>query len=83
MDTATSPEASATYGGSGEKTIVETSPMEEAAALEKLSDEPEYPTGLKLAVIMMALCLSVFLVALVSPLSWATPPISRSFSCSE
>lgn len=39
--------------------------MEEAEALDKLSDEVEYPTGSKLAIITLALCLSVFLVALV------------------
>ena len=50
--------------GPGEK-IIETTPLEEAEALDKLSDEVEYPTGSKLAVITLALCLSVFLVALV------------------
>ena len=39
--------------------------MEEAEALDKLSDEVEYPSGSKLAIISLALCLSVFLVALV------------------
>lgn len=65
---ATSSEAPTTYAGHGEKRIVEVTPMEEAAALDKLSDELEYPSGLKLVVIMIALCLSVFLVALVSTL---------------
>ena len=32
----------------GEKRVVETTPLEEAEALEKLSDEPEYPSGAKL-----------------------------------
>lgn len=32
----------------GEKSIVETAPLEEAEALEKLSDEPQYPSGPKL-----------------------------------
>lgn len=63
---ATSPEAPTTYARHGEKRVVEETPMEEAAALDKLSDEPDYPSGLKLVVITIALCLSVFLVALVS-----------------
>ena len=48
-----------------ETKIIEETPLEEAAALDKLSDEPDYPKGGKLAIIMLALCLSVFLVALV------------------
>ena len=48
-----------------ETKVVEETPLEEAAALDKLSDEPDYPTGGKLAIITLALCLSVFLVALV------------------
>ncbi len=43
--------------------------LEEAEALERPhateEEEINYPTGLKLAVILLALCLSVFLVALV------------------
>lgn len=31
-----------------EKRAVETTPLDEAEALEKLSDEPEYPSGAKL-----------------------------------
>lgn len=50
----------------GEKTVVEATPIEEAAALDKLSDEPEYPQGAKLAIIVASLCLSIFLMALVS-----------------
>lgn len=65
-DNATSPEATTTYAGHGEKRIIDETPMEDAAALDKLSDEPEYPSGLKLVVITIALCLSVLLVALVS-----------------
>ena len=49
----------------GEKKIVESTPLEEAMALEKLSEEPEYPTGAKLGIIVASLCLSVFLMALV------------------
>jgi len=62
----TSPAASTTQSMHGEKRVIETTPIEEAAALDKLSDEPEYPSGIKLFIITIALCLSVFLVALVS-----------------
>jgi len=51
--------------GVGEK-VIETTPIQEAEALEKLSDEPDYPTGAKLGIIVASLCLSVFLMALVS-----------------
>ena len=50
-----------------EPRIVETSPSDEAQASESLSDEPEYPSGWKLGIIMTSLALSVFLMALVSP----------------
>ncbi len=46
---------------------METAPLAEAEALDNLSDEPEYPSGLKLVIIMTSLALSVFLMALVSP----------------
>lgn len=45
---------------------IETSGEAEAKGLEKLEDELEYPSGPKLALITLALCMSVFLVALVS-----------------
>lgn len=45
---------------------METTPLEEAEALDKLDDENEYPTGAKLTIITISLCLSVFLMALVS-----------------
>ena len=51
-----------------EKKDVETTPLDEAEALDKLSDEPEYPSGAKLAIIVVSLGLSVFLMALVSPI---------------
>jgi hypothetical protein len=51
--------------GGEDKTVDETA-IQEAAALDKLSDEPEYPKGAKLGIITAALCLSVFLMALVS-----------------
>ena len=69
------PEATTPYTGTGEKRMVEETPLEEAAALDKLSDEPDYPTGLKLLVISIALCLSVFLVALVSASSLIPLPL--------
>ena len=49
-----------------EPRIVETSPSDEAHPPESLSDEPEYPSGWKLGIIMISLALSVFLMALVS-----------------
>lgn len=48
----------------GEK-IIDATPVEEAKALEKMDDEIEYPGGTKLAIITLALCLSVFCMALV------------------
>jgi len=41
-------------------------PLEEAEALERPAEEPEaeHASGLKLATLMVALCLAVFLVAL-------------------
>ena len=50
---------------SGERKEVETTPLEEAEAVDKLDDENEYPTGAKLTIITISLCLSVFLMALV------------------
>ncbi|MCJ1464683.1 MFS sugar transporter [Pseudocyphellaria aurata] len=47
----------------GEQTTEKTA-TEEAAALEKFDDEPEYPTGVKLTIITVALCVSVFCMAL-------------------
>ncbi len=51
-----------------EKLEKQTEEMEEVTAEEKESkeDEPDYPTGMKLTIITISLCLSVFLVALVS-----------------
>lgn len=51
---------------SGEKKEIEVTPLEETEALDKLDDENEYPSGAKLAIITASLCLSVFLMALVS-----------------
>lgn len=46
---------------------VETTGLDEAKALDRTDDEAEieYPTGTKLAFITFALCISVFLMALV------------------
>lgn len=49
----------------GEQTVERTA-VEEAAALEKFDEEPDYPTGAKLTIITVALCVSVFCMALVS-----------------
>lgn len=49
----------------GEKKVVETTPLDEAEALDKLDDEHQYPKGAKLGIITASLCLSVFLMALV------------------
>jgi hypothetical protein len=62
------PSPSAEPAEATEKTE-ESTAVEEAKALDKPDDEEaeiEYPHGLKLAIITLALCLSVFLVALVS-----------------
>lgn len=47
-----------------EKTL-EATPVPEVAPLENPNDEPEYPGGIKLVIITIALCLSVFCMALV------------------
>lgn len=46
--------------------MVEATPLDEVEALDKLDDEHEYPKGAKLGIITASLCLSVFLMALVS-----------------
>ena len=57
---------------------METTPLEEAEAIDKLDDENEYPTGAKLTIITISLCLSVFLMALVSLFLFASRCISNS-----
>lgn len=65
--------------GQPAKTIEET-PIGEAEALDKLSDEPEYPTGAKLGIIIASLCLSVFLMALDNTIiATAIPKITDHF----
>ncbi|KAL8675343.1 MAG: hypothetical protein Q9168_000300 [Polycauliona sp. 1 TL-2023] len=67
-------------GSSSPKEVIETTPVQEAAALEKLSDEPEYPTGAKLAIITVSLCLSVLLMALDNTIiATAIPKITDNF----
>ncbi|KAM0802567.1 major facilitator superfamily domain-containing protein [Usnea florida] len=64
----------------GEKDVVERTPLEEAKALDKPSDEPEYPSGAKLGIIVASLCLSVFLMALDNTIiATAIPKITDHF----
>ena len=51
-----------------EKKVVESTTLSEAEAIDNLSDEPEYPSGVKLGIIIASLSLSVFLMALVRPI---------------
>jgi len=63
-----------------EKNVTQITPIQEAEALDKLSGEPEYPTGAKLAVIVASLCLSVFLMALDNTIiATAIPKITDHF----
>lgn len=48
---------------------LETTGLEETKALDPMEEEIEYPKGAKLATITFALCISVFLMALVRHLS--------------
>ena len=58
---------SRSISSSDSKRKVETTGLDEAKALDRVDEEEEivYPTGAKLAFITFALCLSVFLMALV------------------
>ncbi|KAL8942384.1 MAG: hypothetical protein Q9216_001704 [Gyalolechia sp. 2 TL-2023] len=61
--------------------IIETTPIQEAEALEKMSDEPEYPSGPKLAIITISLCVSVLLMALDNTIiATAIPRITDEFN---
>ncbi|KAL8836551.1 MAG: hypothetical protein Q9170_002871 [Blastenia crenularia] len=63
-----------------EKTI-EATPIQEAEALDKVSEEPEYPTGAKLTIITISLCLSVLLMALDNTIiATAIPRITDKFN---
>ena len=60
---------------------IETTPVKEAEAMDKLSDEPEYPSGAKLAIITISLCLSVLLMALDNTIiATAIPRITDHFN---
>ena len=50
-----------------EEKVKGATPLSGGEALDRLSVEPEYPSGVKLGIIMASLGLSVFLMALVSP----------------
>lgn len=43
--------------------------LEKVKTLERYSEEPEYPSGIKLTIITFSLCISVFCMALVR-LTW-------------
>lgn len=59
---------------------IEVTPIGEAEALDKLSDEPDYPSGAKLGIIVASLCLSVFLMALDNTIiATAIPKITDHF----
>lgn len=67
-ETATmSPADSRSISSSHSKRKMESTGLDEAKALDRMDEEEEivYPTGAKLALITLALCLSVFLMALV------------------
>ena len=78
--TSTSSKSSSIAKHEGKKNVAEVTPIHEAEALEKLSDEPEYPAGAKLAIIVASLCLSVFLMALDNTIiATAIPKITDHF----
>lgn len=64
----------------GAKKEIEVTPLGEAEALDKLDDENEYPSGAKLGIITLSLCLSVFLMALDNTIiATAIPKITDYF----
>lgn len=64
----------------GEKREIETTAEKEMKADDKLTDELEYPSGLKLLTLIVALCLAVFLVALDNTIiATAIPRITDQF----
>ena len=64
----------------GQKKETETTAYDEMKADDKLSDEVQYPGGLKLATLIVALCLAVFLVALDNTIiATAIPRITDQF----
>lgn len=61
--------------------VVEATPIQEAEALDKITEEPEYPAGAKLAIITISLCLSVLLMALDNTIiATAIPRITDQFN---
>lgn len=61
--------------------VVETTPIQEAEALDKVTEEPQYPSGAKLAIITISLCLSVLLMALDNTIiATAIPRITDQFN---
>ncbi|MCJ1405002.1 hypothetical protein MMC11_008228 [Xylographa trunciseda] len=63
---------------------IEITPLEEAEALDKPTDEIDYPSGLKLTTVVVALCLAVFLVALDNTIiATAIPRITDQFHSLE
>ncbi|KAL8703943.1 MAG: hypothetical protein Q9201_002893 [Fulgogasparrea decipioides] len=61
--------------------VVDATPVQEAEALDKISDEVEYPSGAKLAIITISLCLSVLLMALDNTIiATAIPKITDHFN---
>lgn len=64
------PEVSSARGSLSEEPKTE-SPNPEAP---KDAEQPHYPSGMSLFLIMLALYLAIFLVALVSPLRPSLPP---------
>ncbi|KAL8874098.1 MAG: hypothetical protein Q9174_000534 [Haloplaca sp. 1 TL-2023] len=60
---------------------VETTPVKEAEALDKSSEEPEYPSGTRLIIITVSLCVSVLLMALDNTIiATAIPTITDHFN---
>ncbi|KAL8764046.1 MAG: hypothetical protein Q9184_000334 [Pyrenodesmia sp. 2 TL-2023] len=61
--------------------VVEATPIQEAEALDKVTEEPQYPSGAKLAIITISLCLSVLLMALDNTIiATAIPRITDQFN---
>lgn len=80
-ESSSSRHSAANNEGDPSEKVIETSPIQEAAALDKPSDEPEYPTGAKLAIITISLCLSVLLMALDNTIiATAIPKITDYFN---
>ncbi|KAG7007214.1 condensin complex subunit 2 [Physcia stellaris] len=64
----------------GAKKEIEVTPLAEVEALDKLDDQNEYPSGAKLGIITLSLCLSVFLMALDNTIiATAIPKITDYF----